>query len=105
MSRIRCKVAALVVVEFLAVGLLFAAAVTRARADKLSAADRAWIATCRDQLKDENPNQAIVRKYCVCMHGFFEDNAAVDQSDREHMFPPAHLYCNRQAGWKPGPPP
>jgi hypothetical protein len=103
MSRVKYKVAALIAV---AVGfLLMAAAVTRAQADKLSAADRVWIATCRDQLKDENPNQAIVRKYCVCMHGFFEDNAAVDQSDREHMFPPAHLYCNRQAGWKPGPPP
>ena len=103
MSRIKYEVAVLIAV---AVGFLLAdAAVTRAQADKLSTADRAWIATCRDQLKDENPNQAIVRKYCVCMHGFFEDNAAVDQSDREHMFPPAHLYCNRQAGWKPGPPP
>jgi hypothetical protein len=84
----------------LALCLFFAAP-----AHGFTAADQAWIATCEQQLKDENPSKRIVHKYCVCMHGFFEDNAPVDQSQRERMVPDGHLYCNRKAGWEPGPPP
>ena len=83
--------------------LLLAAALTTstiASAAKLSAADTAWIGKCMDQLKRENANKVIVRKYCVCMHGYFDDNADVLQSDMEQMFPPAHRLCNRQSGWR-----
>jgi hypothetical protein len=71
-----------------------------ATAAKLSAADTAWIGKCTDQLKRENANKTVLRKYCVCMHGYFDDNADVSQSDMERMFPPAHRQCNRQSGWK-----
>ena len=73
---------------------------TVASAAKLSTADTAWIGKCMDQLKRENASKTVVRKYCVCMHGYFDDNADVSQSDMEHMFPPAHRLCNRQSGWK-----
>ena len=73
---------------------------TIASAAKLSAADTAWIGKCMDQLKRENANKTVLRKYCVCMHGYFDDNADVSQSDMEHMFPPAHRQCKRQSGWK-----
>jgi len=63
-------------------------------------ADNAWIDVCMDQLKRDNPDKIIVRKYCVCMHTFFEDNKKVSQSDMEHKFPPAHRMCNKQAGWR-----
>ena len=73
---------------------------TIASAAKLSAADTAWIGKCMDQLKRENANKTVLRKYCVCMHGYFDDNADVSQSDMERMFPPAHGQCKRQSGWK-----
>jgi hypothetical protein len=73
---------------------------TIASAAKLSAADTAWIGKCMDQLKRENADKTVLRKYCVCMHGYFDDNADVSQSDMERMFPPAHRQCNRQSGWK-----
>ena len=86
----------------LAVALLGALAMNSAALaakKKPSAADKAWVAKCIDQLK-LNPNPKIIRKYCVCMHGFYEDNDDVSQSDMEHQFPPAHVYCNRVSGWK-----
>jgi len=73
---------------------------TIASAAKLSTADAAWIGKCMDQLKRENANKTVLRKYCVCMHGYFDDNADVSQSDMEHMFPPAHRLCVRRSGWK-----
>jgi hypothetical protein len=73
---------------------------TTASAAKLNAADNAWIGKCMNQLKRDNANKAIVRKYCTCMHAYFDDNADVSQSDMEHMFPPVHRACNRQSGWK-----
>jgi hypothetical protein len=71
-----------------------------ASAAKPTAADAAWIGKCMDQLKRENAQKTVLRKYCGCMHGYFDDNADVSQSDMEHMFPPAHRLCNRQSGWK-----
>jgi hypothetical protein len=71
-----------------------------ASAAKLSAADTAWIGKCMDQLKRDNANKTVLRKYCLCMHGYFDDNADVSQSDMEHMFPPAHRLCKRQSGRK-----
>jgi hypothetical protein len=79
---------------------LFAVLAAPAHAAKLSAADKAWIGKCMDQLKRENANVKIVRKYCVCMHDMFEDNESVSQSDMEHMFPPVHRSCNKSSGWK-----
>ena len=73
---------------------------TIASAAKLSAADTAWIGKCMDQLKRENASKTVLRKYCVCMHDYFDDNADVSQSDMERMFPPAHLLCKRQSGRK-----
>ena len=73
---------------------------TIASAAKLSAADTAWIGKCMDQLKRENANKTVLRKYCVCMRGYFDDNADVSQSDMERMFPPAHRQCKRQSGRK-----
>jgi hypothetical protein len=94
---VKSKIAALIVAALFP---LCAFAITGAVA--LTSADNAWIGKCMDQLKLENPDKKIVRKYCVCMHGFFEDNRDVDQSEMESTFPPAHRYCNRQAGWKEG---
>ena len=71
---------------------------TTASAAKLSAADTAWIGKCMDQLKRESANKTGLRKYCVCMHDYFDDNADVAQSDMERMFPPAHRLCKRQSG-------
>jgi hypothetical protein len=80
--------------------LAFIGTSTIAGAAKLSAADTAWIGKCMDQLKRDNANKTVLRKYCVCMHGYFDDNADVSQSDMEHMFPPAHRLCKRQSSWK-----
>jgi hypothetical protein len=79
---------------------LFAMHAVPAHAAKLTPADKAWIGKCMDQLKRENANVKIVRKYCVCMHDMFDDNADVSQSDMEHMFPPVHRSCNKSSGWK-----
>lgn len=76
------------------------AAITGASAAGPAPRDRAWIATCMDQLKRDNPNKQIVRKYCVCMHDYFEDNDKVSQSDMEHMYPLAHRVCNKSSGWR-----
>jgi len=73
---------------------------TTASAAKLSAADTAWIGKCMDQLKRANANKTVLRKYCVCMHEYFDDNADVSQSDMERMFPPAHRLCRRESGRK-----
>jgi hypothetical protein len=83
----------------LALGL-FAVLAAPAHAAKLTTVDKAWIGKCMNQLKRENANVKIVRKYCVCMHEMFEDNADVSQSDMEHMFPPVHRSCNKSSGWK-----
>jgi hypothetical protein len=66
----------------------------------LSAADRQWIATCMKQLANDNHNRTVVRKYCTCMHDIADDNAPYTQSELEHSFPPAHLMCNKESGWR-----
>ncbi len=76
--------------------LLFA---SPAAAAAPSAADRAWIARCMAQLAEAHADAKERRIYCTCMHENFEDNEAATQSEMEHMFPPLHLYCRRQAGW------
>lgn len=65
-----------------------------------SAADAAWIAKCMAQLKEEHADAKSRRAYCACMHGYFEDNEPVRQTEMERMFPPAHLLCHKKAGWK-----
>jgi hypothetical protein len=66
-----------------------------------SAADRAWIATCVDQLKHEPaPDAQIKVRYCACMHEQFDDNPKVTQTEMERMFPPMHRACNTESGWK-----
>ncbi len=65
-----------------------------------SAADAAWIARCMVQLTQEHTDSRTRRMYCVCMHGYFEDNQRVTQTETERMFPPAHRLCHREAGWK-----
>jgi hypothetical protein len=69
-------------------------------AARLTAAGRAWIATCVDQLKLEKASKRSMQKYCTCLHDYFDDNARVTQSEMEHLFPPAHRACNSKAGWK-----
>ena len=66
-----------------------------------SAADRAWIATCVDQLKREPaPGEQTKVRYCTCMHEQFDDNSKVTQTEMERMFPPMHRACNLESGWK-----
>ncbi len=65
-----------------------------------SAADAAWITKCMSQLKGEHAAARSRHRYCVCMHGFFEDNQPVTQTEMERMFPPAHRLCHQKAGWK-----
>jgi len=79
--------------------LLSAAAFDFAQA-AATAADRVWIERCMTQLAGEHDDKKAVRIYCVCMHGFFEDNDKVTQNEMEHMFPPAHRQCHANAGWK-----
>jgi hypothetical protein len=71
-----------------------------AAAATLTAADRAWIATCVDRLKAEKAPKKAARRYCACMHDYVDDNAKVTQAEMEHLFPPAHRACSRKAGWK-----
>jgi hypothetical protein len=85
---------------FVALLLAFTGTSTIASAAKLSTADTAWIGKCMDQIKRDNANKTVLRKYCVCMHGYFDDNADVSQGDMERMFPPAHRLCVRQSGWR-----
>jgi hypothetical protein len=61
--------------------------------------DRAWIARCMAQLAEAHADAKERRIYCTCMHENFSDNEPATQSEMEHMFPPLHLYCRRQAGW------
>ncbi|MBS0249056.1 MAG: hypothetical protein JSR61_20770 [Proteobacteria bacterium] len=81
--------------------LVVAACAAPAIAAGLSAADRTWIAACVAQLAGEPaPSQDVKQRYCACMHEQFDDNRPVTQTEMEHMFPPLHRACNRQAGWK-----
>jgi hypothetical protein len=74
---------------------------TAAFAGKSTAADRAWIAACVRQLKDEPaPRRDTKWRYCACMHEPFDDNQPASQNDMEHMYPPLHRACLRKAGWK-----
>jgi len=86
----------------LRIALLFLTAFpVLASADALTAADRAWIGTCVERLKNEPaPNEAVKLRYCTCMHEQFDDNQSVTQSEMERMYPPLHRACNREAGWK-----
>jgi hypothetical protein len=68
------------------------------RAAVTSDTDAAWIARCVAQVSDAH-DAASKRRYCTCMHGYFEDNEKVTQSEMERMFPPAHRLCHAQAGW------
>jgi hypothetical protein len=80
--------------------LALAIALPTTAAARLGATDRAWIDSCIDRLRRENSNQQVVRRYCTCMHGYFEDNANASQSEMEQMYPPAHRLCRKQSRWK-----
>lgn len=61
------------------IALLFLALLVAApaHAAPLSAADRAWIKACADQLDREKGSRASKARYCTCMHENFDDNAKV----------------------------
>jgi hypothetical protein len=69
-------------------------------AAKFTPADIAWIDKCMNQLKLENSNRQIVRKYCICMHEVFQDNTNASQNEMELMFSPMHQRCNRKSEWR-----
>ena len=71
-----------------------------ANAAQQTDADRQWLGRCAAQLAGEGHSPRSVQVYCACMHGMFEDNAPVRQVEMERMFPPVHLRCRKQAGWK-----
>jgi hypothetical protein len=81
--------------------LAAAGLVAPSHAAEPGAADRAWIATCVKQLEREPAPRADTRlRYCTCMHEQFDDNRQVTQSEMERLYPPLHLGCNRESGWK-----
>lgn len=82
----------------LALAPLVALTAPPASAAPLSQADRAWIATCVDQLKAERGTEQSKQRYCACMHENFDDNAKVSQTEMERMFPPLHRACQAEAG-------
>jgi hypothetical protein len=84
----------------LTVPLVLSAIAGGAFAAKFTPADIAWIDKCMDQLKLENSNRQVVRKYCICMHEVFEDNTDASQNEMEHMFPPMHRLCITRSGWR-----
>ena len=70
-------------------------------APKLSAEDKAWIEKCATRLSaDEKKRKRSATVYCTCMHEQVEDNADMTQTQMERSWPPMHLYCRKQAGWK-----
>lgn len=86
-------------IRSLVLALCLAAAPAAATAPP-SPADIAWLDRCADQLKRERADQAVVRRYCACMHQQFEDNEPVGQTEMERLYPPMHRHCLRKAGWE-----
>jgi hypothetical protein len=70
-------------------------------ADKLTAADRAWINTCISQRKASGEKPVRLRKYCTCMEETVDNNQPFeDVTSLERAYPPAHLMCWKDAGRK-----
>jgi len=88
--RFACRLA-------IALALLAPGSMT-ARAQALSNADRAWIASCADALRAEWGSQESKLRYCTCMHEQFDDNAPVTQTEMERMYPAMHRSCQEESG-------
>jgi hypothetical protein len=71
-----------------------------AGAAPLSAADLAWIETCIADRKLEALDPVKLRKYCACMQEIVDDNEPFSVSELEHSYPPAHVMCHREAGFR-----
>ena len=71
-----------------------------AGAAPLSAADLAWIETCIADRKLEGLDPVKLRKYCACMQEIVEDNEPFSVSELEHSYPPAHVMCHHEAGFR-----
>jgi hypothetical protein len=85
---------------FFALAALFLLSQAAHAAPKLSADDKAWIATCANRLTGvEKKTSTSARIYCSCMHEMVENNEAMSQSDLEHSWPPVHISCRKKAGW------
>ena len=67
-----------------------------ARAAPLTAADRAWIASCVKDRKDSGLRPAALKRYCQCMQAIVEDNQPFESvTALERTYPPAHEACRR----------
>ncbi len=67
---------------------------------KLSTADKAWIDTCANRLLKENKTPKSARVYCTCMHEQVENNEDMTQTEMERSWPPMHLSCRKEVGWR-----
>ena len=71
-----------------------------APAEKLSAADKAWIETCVAQRTERQRDTVALGKYCSCMQQIVEDNTPFGITELERSYPPAHLMCRKAAGMR-----
>ena len=81
----------------LVLALAICASAAFAAAPSLSGADRAWIAKCVADRKNEGQKPARLRRYCACMQATIDDNEPFTVSGLEHAYPPAHVLCRKES--------
>jgi hypothetical protein len=78
-------------------GLIFASAVTPARAD---ADDAAWIKKCVNDNKREGATPEVVAAYCSCMNGKMSSDETLSVTAWEKTHPAETAACDKESGWK-----